>query len=122
VGSAHEELNRSGGGSHGEFSSHAPGAATAPTSVVVPHLELADRLDRCVDQLVQVSDRQPTPQAREYYVDLMVGLTNAAAAMRGSSTAGEAASQLRSAIDHLRRVDTTGMYFPPGSAWRPQYP
>jgi hypothetical protein len=87
--------------------------------VVLPHLELAARFDGCVDKLVTMSGDQETPQLQEHYVDLMVGLSNAASAMRAVVTADPdaAVSNLRSAIEHLQRVDTAGMNFPAGSTW-----
>jgi hypothetical protein len=98
--------------------------STGSAQVVLPQLELAARFDRCVDRLVTLSDSQESPEIRESYVDLMVGLANAAAAMRATLAEGpdEAVSCLRSAIEHLQRVDTTGMIFPAGSAWRPEFP
>jgi len=87
--------------------------------VVLPHLELAARFDGCVDKLVTMSGDQETPQLQEHYVDLMMGLSNAASAMRAVVTddPDAAVSNLRSAIEHLQRVDTAGMNFPAGTAW-----
>jgi hypothetical protein len=99
-------------------------AVPAERVVVLPHLELAARFDGCVDQLVTMSGDQETPQMQEHYVDLMVGLSSAATAMRAVITDDPeaAVSNLRAAIEHLQRVDTTGMAFPAGSAWRADFP
>lgn len=91
---------------------------------VLPHLELAARFDDCVDDLVTMSGHQESPRTQEHYVDLMVGLSNAATAMRAVATdhPDEAVTSLRAAIEHLQRVDTTGMTFPENSAWKPDHP
>lgn len=104
--------------------SHEPGKPVDAERVVFPHLELAARFDGCVDQLVTMSGHQESPRTQEHYVDLMVGLSNAATAMRALATdhPDEAVSNLRAAIEHLQRVDTTGMAFPENSAWDPGCP
>ncbi|UMP06986.1 hypothetical protein [Amycolatopsis sp. EV170708-02-1] len=92
--------------------------------VVLPHLELAARFDGCVDKLVTMSGHQGSRRTQEHYVDLMLGLSTAATAMRAVVTdhPDEAVSKLRAAIEHLQRVDTTGMTFPEDSAWNQGYP
>lgn len=48
-------------------------------------LEIARWLDRCVDGLVPGVHVQPTPYAREMYVDLMMGLAMMAESLRARS-------------------------------------
>jgi hypothetical protein len=104
----------------GNMPDEVPTGTSVPAErIVLPHLELATRFDVCVDKLVTMSGDQDTPRMREHYVDLMMGLANAATAMRAVITddPDAAVSNLRSAIELLQRVDTTGMSFPAGSAW-----
>ena len=73
---------------------------------VVPHLELADRLDLRVEALGRRLADQPDPGARESCVELMTGLSIGAKAMRAlhrGDTSG-CTSYLESAVRHLRRV------------------
>jgi hypothetical protein len=122
---SHERRRKPTGKVPDEVTRGASSSCSAPAErVVLPHLELAARFDGCVDNLVTMSGDQETPQMREHYVDLMVGLSNAATAMRAVVTDDPeaAVANLRSAIEHLQRVDTTGMSFPAGSAWRADFP
>jgi len=122
----HEEHDCSDSGSYENFAhtSWLDRSARPKTAVIVPHLELAAHLDQCVDELVQMSGDQSNAQARERYVDLMVGLAEAATAIRTSSAGDqeEATARLRSAIECLRRVDATELTFPSDYVWRTQYP
>ncbi|MFE3173138.1 hypothetical protein ACFXPA_36310 [Amycolatopsis sp. NPDC059090] len=95
----------------GEDGCHVDGLSRSrrdrPEGVVVPQLSLADRFDRWVDECVVISARQKTDEARERYVDLMVGLVDAAAAMRATARRDsiDAVTRLRSAVELLQSVD-----------------
>jgi len=91
-----------------------------PDGTIVPHLEMATRLDLCVDHLLRRIDDQPNARARETYVDLMVGLSTAAEAMRASyrGDTDESVSHLLSALRHLRGVDLSNISIPTRTEWR----
>ncbi|MER6764524.1 MULTISPECIES: hypothetical protein [Amycolatopsis] len=88
-----------------------------PDDVVVPQLSLADRFDHWVDECVTLTAAQKTDEARERYVDILVGLLDAAAAMRATARRDpeEAVDRLRSAVKLLQGVDQAGLEFPAGS-------
>jgi hypothetical protein len=73
---------------------------------LVPHLELAAQLERCVDQLIPWLDSQPTDHAHEACLDLMVGLSIGAEAMRAWARGDSAAcaEYVSSAVRHLETV------------------
>ncbi|MFE5567647.1 hypothetical protein ACFQ68_21860 [Amycolatopsis japonica] len=87
--------------------SSAEGAPPRPLGVLLPHLELAGLLERYVDRLVRSTARQNDALAEEQRVDLMVGLSKAAEALRASERCDhEPAEQLlRSALDLMEGVD-----------------
>ncbi|AGM08052.1 hypothetical protein AORI_5469 [Amycolatopsis keratiniphila] len=83
------------------------GAPSGSLGVLLPHLELASLLDQCVDRLVRVTSRAHDVQDEEQRVDLMVGLTKAAEALRASERCDHEPAErlLRSALDLMRGVD-----------------
>jgi hypothetical protein len=81
---------------------------------VVPHLELADRLDLRVAALSRRLDEQPDPGARQTCVELMTGLSIGAEAIRAlhrGDTRG-CTSYLESALRHLRQVPAGAINLP----------
>jgi hypothetical protein len=111
-----ETHDRSEDGSCNELTDRPrPRGSTLPDCAMVPHLVLADRLDQYVDQLLPISREPSSTGTRERYVDLMMGLSGTATAMRASvdGDPADAASALRSAIEQLRRVDPAGLTLPP---------
>lgn len=71
-----------------------------------PHLELADRLDLRVNCLVKSMVGESSAPSSGLSVDLLVGLVNAAGAMRAfdSGDMTEAEECLELAVTHLRDV------------------
>ncbi|GAB3730572.1 hypothetical protein GCM10027598_52880 [Amycolatopsis oliviviridis] len=82
----------------------------AREDVFRPQLELASHFDEYVDQLAGLVIVQPRGEVRDSYIDILVGLSNAAEAFRRSEAgdAQEAAERLRSAVDLLSRARTDG--------------
>ena len=80
----------------------------------MPQLVLADRLDRCVDELSPWLGWQPTGDARERYLDLMVGLCTGAEAMRALARGdvAECMDHLESSVRHLDRVQALDIVLP----------
>lgn len=78
---------------------------------ISPHLEVADRIEMWIDLLVPGVHDQPSSAAREGYVDLMLGLADAAAAMRefDRSDSEASADRLRAAVGHLRRAEASNV-------------
>ncbi|RSN07971.1 hypothetical protein DMC63_34500 [Streptomyces sp. WAC 05977] len=83
------------------------GAPSGSLGVLLPHLELASLLDRYVDRLVRVASRGQDVQVEEQRVDLMVGLTKAAEALRAAERCDHERAELllRSALDLMQGVD-----------------
>ncbi|MFC3452633.1 hypothetical protein [Amycolatopsis speibonae] len=83
------------------------GAPARPAFVMVPGLELAIWLDRCVDKLIKDNPDCGDLRASEQRLDLLTGLCNAADALRASDRCDheQAERQLRSAVGMLRRID-----------------
>lgn len=88
----------------------------SPGKVVVPYLVLAACFDGWVDQLIPLTAEQPSARARECNLDLVVGLVDAAAALRSAARldTAEALCRLRSAVEHLRDADPAELLFPLG--------
>ncbi|MFE5565670.1 hypothetical protein ACFQ68_11825 [Amycolatopsis japonica] len=78
-----------------------------PLGVVMPSLEFASWLDRYVDRLVRDGNENGNPAGDEQRVDLMVGLSNAAEALRASERCDHefAEQKLRSALELMRGID-----------------
>ena len=91
----------------------------SPHDVTLPHREMAIRLDGCVERLLPWVHLQPDEGARDGYVDLMVGLSIAAEAIRAAQRceAEVSVSRLRSAIRYLRRAAASNMCLPHGRVW-----
>lgn len=77
-----------------------------PSGVLIPALELARWLDRYVDRLLGAGNEDIDGPARER-VDLMVGLSNAAKALRASQRCDHESAErtLRSALELIREID-----------------
>ncbi|RSN07167.1 hypothetical protein DMC63_35940 [Streptomyces sp. WAC 05977] len=78
-----------------------------PPGVLMPSLELANWLDRCVDRLLREGDVNGDPVSGGERVDLMVGLSNAAEALRASERCDHesAEQELRSALELMQGID-----------------
>ncbi|ANN21683.1 hypothetical protein SD37_10050 [Amycolatopsis orientalis] len=84
-----------------------PVAPPRPTGALLPHLELASWLERYVDRLVRADTGKSDALAEDQRVDLMVGLSNAAEALRTSERCDHESAEemLRSALHLLEGVD-----------------
>ncbi|SFJ13035.1 hypothetical protein [Amycolatopsis regifaucium] len=81
-------------------------APLMPPGVRIPALELARWLDRYVDRLLGAGIEDIDAPSRER-VDLMVGLSNAAEALRASQRCDHESAErtLRSALELMRGID-----------------
>jgi hypothetical protein len=86
---------------------------------LVPHLLLAERLDSCVDVLSTWLDEQPGSQAREAYLDLLVGLCVSAEAMRAMARGDlpNCIEHMESAVHHLEHVGAGDISIPSSPSW-----
>jgi hypothetical protein len=91
-------------------------SGTDPT--VLPYLELASRFDQRVDQLTSEVARQPDEAAKESCVDLMVGLSVGAEAMRAlhRGDAATGAAHLATAVQLLKQVTPGTIQLPPDTS------
>jgi len=88
-------------------------------------LESAKWLDRCVESLVPGVAEQPTPNVREMYVDLMMGLALTAESFRAQTQSDPVSadeSRLRAirCLDRVRPeelVFAAGFRLPDGGMW-----
>ncbi|RSN39708.1 hypothetical protein DMC64_37200 [Amycolatopsis sp. WAC 04197] len=96
------------GAEPGEKASCAP--SDAREEVLRPHLELANHFDDYVDQLAGLVIVQPRGPVRDSYIDILVGLTDAAEAFRRceAGDSQEATERLRSAVELLSKARTDG--------------
>jgi hypothetical protein len=92
--------------------------ARSTLDVFVPQIALADRLDGWVDELVSWLHDQPTEQDRTTYIDLMVGLSTGAEAMRAFARGDLSAcvDHMHSAVRHLESVHELDIVVPDGPA------
>jgi hypothetical protein len=82
--------------------------------VFVPQLAFAGRLDFYVDELAVWLQDQTGEQARETYLDLMVGLCTGAEAMRALARGDltDCVDHMESAVRHLEQVDSLDIAIP----------
>jgi hypothetical protein len=80
----------------------------------VPQLALAERLDFCVDELAEWLEDQPGEQARETYLDLLVGFRTGADAMRAlvRGDMSDCVNHLELAVHHLELVRALDIVIP----------
>ncbi|SFH50219.1 hypothetical protein [Amycolatopsis regifaucium] len=91
----------------GERNRQAAEAPPRPLGALLLHLELAGWLDRYVDRLVRVDTKTSDALTEDQRVDLMVGLSNAAEALRSSERCDHESAErmLRSALGLIEGVD-----------------
>jgi hypothetical protein len=84
----------------------------------VPQLAFADRLDLCVDELAEWLEDQPGEQARETFLDLLVGLCTGAEAMRALARGDmtDCVDHMESAVRHLELVRSLDIVIPEARA------
>ncbi|GLY46831.1 hypothetical protein [Lentzea sp. NBRC 102530] len=84
------------------------------SSPIVPEFELAAQLDRHVDRLTTMSTAQRDSRCGEQYVDLLVGLAQAAQALRSSVRGDvvEGERVLRSSLGNVTGADFDALVFP----------
>lgn len=84
------------------------------SSPIVPEFELAAQLDRHVDRLAAMSTAQRGSRGGEQYVDLLVGLAEAAQALRSSVLGDvvEGERKLCSAVGNVTEIDFEALVFP----------
>ncbi|MFJ8915975.1 hypothetical protein [Amycolatopsis sp. NPDC102389] len=82
-------------------------APPMPLGVLLPHMELASWLDSYIDRLVRLNTKTCDVLAEEQRADLMVGLSNAAEALRASERCDHESAErmLRSALDLIQDID-----------------
>jgi hypothetical protein len=84
------------------------------SDALVPQLELAERLDYYVGELAPWLEEQPGEEARECYLDLMVGLCTSAEAMRAlvRGDLADCVDHMESAVRHLEQVTPANIVIP----------